>query len=169
MESTLAAKFSDGEFGTRSPVSSLTIAIQGRSGTILTALEGMRRGIPLLVVNGSGMAANVITYALNLSRSHPGCTETGLMRCILDEFGWSSEEPEYRECCTLLREMEAHMDKVFVYEVDFFGHNTVALDVAILDCILSDDTRRAMKMDSTHWLCMRPESMSAEQVTRACW
>ncbi|EGD73753.1 nudix-type domain-containing protein 9 isoform b [Salpingoeca rosetta] len=43
----------------------ITIVVQGGPGTLNTALQAVRQGTPIVVVDGSGLAADVLAYAYN--------------------------------------------------------------------------------------------------------
>ena len=170
LESALAKKFSQGEFGTPSPITSITIAIQGGPGTLKTCLSSLQQGHPLLVVQGSGMAADVIAYAYMVESNGADYTHEGLQRLIMNEFYFSRSDPKFQDILSLAEQCAAYHDLIYVYKVDFFGSGTQSFDVAILDCVLEHDRRRAISSDTAHWLSsmegMSPGEWAKERKSR---
>ena len=60
---------SEGEFGASCPIATVCVVIQGGPGTLDTAASTVRQGTPLVVVEGSGQAADVIAYAYKLQHN----------------------------------------------------------------------------------------------------
>jgi hypothetical protein len=68
----------------------ISIVIQGGPGTLKTALEATKAGTPLVVIDGSGQAADVLAYAWNFRHSshsrHSSYSVAGLEAAIAAAF-----------------------------------------------------------------------------------
>jgi hypothetical protein len=83
----------------------------------------MQQGLPLLVVEGSGLAADVIAYVSHLYRHRPGYTERGLEQLIVDLFGNAYNTKPFRDVLSLANQCGELADMIYTYGVDYFGSN----------------------------------------------
>ncbi|EGD74678.1 hypothetical protein PTSG_06043 [Salpingoeca rosetta] len=144
VEQNVGSRISGGQFGIDFPVSNVVIAIQGGPGTVRTCLEAVRDGIPIVVVNGSGKAADAIAYAFNLlHHSHSDkYSQAGLTTLVREQLSRTQQDDEVAGLVKQVLECASNKEQVFVYEVDFYGRHDVPLDVAILDAILQWESYR---------------------------
>eukprot|EP00045_Choanoeca_perplexa_P004986 m.42265 g.42265 ORF g.42265 m.42265 type:complete len:1442 (+) comp12868_c0_seq3:49-4374(+) len=135
LEALLGRLSSSGEFGVAFPVACVSICIQGGPGTIDTVLAAVEGGTPVIIVNGSGKAANLIAYAYTMTHQphNPDYSRGGLERLTKRMI------PQVSSVGKLINKLQrivANKDQVWIYNVDYFGSRTKGLDVCILDCVL---------------------------------
>jgi len=160
IESSVAEGLSVGKFGSESPISTVLLAIQGGPGTVSTVLACLKQATPVVIVNGSGKASNVIAYAIGLPLpgERPlanGHTMEGLEQVILNEFECHESSPMFsdikKKCLECISKQ--YREFIHIYTVDFSGVDdglAVTLDVALLQAVLDHDkkqwTRHAAKL-----------------------
>ncbi|EGD73752.1 hypothetical protein PTSG_05446 [Salpingoeca rosetta] len=81
----------------------ITVVIQGGPGTLNTALEAIRENTPIVVVDKSGLAADVLAYAYHFCHSssskYTSHTAEGLRRLVTESFNVKDPNPaeKYRQ------------------------------------------------------------------------
>eukprot|EP00049_Salpingoeca_infusionum_P025689 m.21225 g.21225 ORF g.21225 m.21225 type:complete len:1390 (-) comp8262_c0_seq1:191-4360(-) len=129
-----------GQFGIESHISGVVLAIQGGPGTLDQCYNAAVHGVPVIVCDGSGRAADIIAYANTLYDNVPNdsFTEEGLRAMIHDHL--STDPAKIDKFMTQVTEC-VKTGNVFTYSVDFFGRHDVPLDVKILDTVLEFERR----------------------------
>eukprot|EP00043_Microstomoeca_roanoka_P018007 m.190040 g.190040 ORF g.190040 m.190040 type:complete len:1456 (+) comp16751_c0_seq1:63-4430(+) len=147
IEENVASSLSLGRFGIQHPIASVVIAIQGGPGTLRTCLEAVRNKIPIVVVNGSGKAADAIAYGYNLKHNahNTEFSLDGLRTLVKEDLSTTQEDGEIEKLVAQVLECCNNPDQVSIFEVDFYGRHDVGLDVAILDAVLRWETANIAK------------------------
>ncbi|EDQ85552.1 uncharacterized protein MONBRDRAFT_29245 [Monosiga brevicollis MX1] len=114
----------------------ITIVIQGGPGTMKTAMESVRAGNPIVVVDGSGLAADVLAYAYQFLHSgnsrHRSHTVQELKAIIATQF---AHLPGDKQVDLMHQAFECVRQPDLVYVFNAQDSNSDAIDETILNAI----------------------------------
>eukprot|EP00055_Hartaetosiga_balthica_P002905 m.5717 g.5717 ORF g.5717 m.5717 type:complete len:1485 (+) comp2458_c0_seq1:201-4655(+) len=121
----------------------VTIVIQGGPGTLDTAYNAVKANTPIVVVDASGQAADVLAYAYNLLHSpltkYTGLTHLGLMDLVEKSFKIKpNEKHKLRIFYEKALECVENRDLVVVYNLQDQGPDE--FDECVLEAIFNSDS-----------------------------
>eukprot|EP00055_Hartaetosiga_balthica_P014603 m.80880 g.80880 ORF g.80880 m.80880 type:complete len:1394 (+) comp8637_c1_seq1:1744-5925(+) len=141
IEKVLNNSTSTGVFNIEYPIATVVVAIQGGPGTVKTCLGAITSMLPVVIVNGSGKAADAIAYAYFMAydpTTHK-CTEAGLREIVRQYCRPGSQDDVIDKEVELVKQCVVQKEQITVFEVDFYGRHDVPLDVAILNAVFAWD------------------------------
>eukprot|EP00050_Salpingoeca_kvevrii_P002038 m.185860 g.185860 ORF g.185860 m.185860 type:complete len:1506 (-) comp10522_c1_seq1:295-4812(-) len=123
----------------------ITVVVQGGPGTLQTAHDAVKNGTPLVVVQGTGKAADVLAYAWEFLHADTPVARTysssGLRQLILAEL--TSDTDKAEQFLQTVLECVQDASKVVVYDINMQG--SANIDEAILQAVFQGGSSVSLK------------------------